>query len=96
MEQLDTREKLWKLESEALKKSEEVNNPYWIMCYKNLAMALSTLDAFIARSSDMKLISNPVKEERKRITGIIRQVGALENDEEVEKLINIINNSNSL
>ena len=44
----------------------------------------------------MKLISNPVKEERKRITGIIRQVGALENDEEVEKLINIINNSNSL
>jgi len=52
MEQLDTREKLWKLESEALKKSEEVNNPYWIMCYKNLAMALSTLDAFIARSSE--------------------------------------------
>ena len=52
MEQLDTREKLWKLESEALKKSEEVNNPYWIMCYRNLAMALSTLDAFIARSSE--------------------------------------------
>lgn len=52
MEQLDTREKLWKLESEALKKSEEVNNPYWIMCYKNLAMALSTLDAFMARSSE--------------------------------------------
>jgi hypothetical protein len=52
MEQLDTREKLWKLESEALKKSEEVNNPYWIMCYKNLAMAISTLDAFIARSSE--------------------------------------------
>ena len=51
-EQLDTREKLWKLESEALKKSEEVNNPYWIMCYRNLAMALSTLDAFIARSSE--------------------------------------------
>jgi hypothetical protein len=44
----------------------------------------------------MKLISNPVKEERKRITGIIRQVGALENDEEVEKLINIINNTPSL
>ena len=52
MEQLDTREKLWKLESEALKKSEEVNNPYWIMCYKNLAMAISTLDAFMARSSE--------------------------------------------
>jgi hypothetical protein len=33
-----------------------------------------------------------IKEERKRITGIIRQVGALENDEEVEKLIDIINN----
>ena len=52
MEQLDTIEKLWKLESEALKKSEEVNNPYWIMCYKNLAMAISTLDAFMARSSE--------------------------------------------
>lgn len=33
-----------------------------------------------------------IKEERKRITGIIRQVGALENDKEVEKLIDIINN----
>lgn len=52
MKQLDTREKLWKLESEALEKSREVNNPYWVMCYKNLAMALNTLDAFMARSSD--------------------------------------------
>lgn len=52
MKQLDTREKLWKLESEALEKSREVNNPYWVMCYKNLAMAIDTLDAFIARSSE--------------------------------------------
>lgn len=51
MKQLDTREKLWKLQSEALEKSREVNNPYWVMCYKNLAMAINTLDAFIARSS---------------------------------------------
>jgi len=35
-----------------------------------------------------------LEEERKRITGIIRQVGALENDEEVEKLINTINYKN--
>lgn len=64
MEQLDTREKLWKLESEALKKSEEVNNPYWIMCYKNLAMAISTLDAFMARSSEgIKEIINEDNEE---------------------------------
>ncbi len=53
------------------------------------AVKVKLLDRFY-----MKLISNPVKEERKRITGIIRQVGALENDEEVEKLINTINYKN--
>lgn len=51
-EKMDTREKVWKLETEALNKADQVNNPYWIMCYKNLAFALSTLDAFIARSSE--------------------------------------------
>ncbi|NLD16969.1 MAG: hypothetical protein GX666_05215 [Tissierellia bacterium] len=43
-----------------------------------------------------KAIMKLIEAERKRTIGIIRQVGALENDEEVEKLINIINNSNSL
>lgn len=66
MKQLDTREKLWKLEREALEESRKVNNPYWVMCYKNLAMAIDTLDAFIARSSeginDLSIKDNDIKQ----------------------------------
>lgn len=49
---LDTREKLWELQTEALNQSKIVENPYWKMAYENLAFSLNTLDAFMARSSD--------------------------------------------
>lgn len=64
--------------------------------YENIRGGLITekLEDFIDEllKSQREEYKESIKEERKRITGIIRQVGALENDEEVEKLIDIINN----
>lgn len=46
------REELWSLISRAKQDRNAVCNPEWIMAYNQLIFACSTLDAFIARSSE--------------------------------------------
>lgn len=48
-----TREELWGLEERAKRAAAAIPNPAWKLAYEQLHLALSTVDAFIARSSDV-------------------------------------------